>query len=160
MVSPFSASAIHLPNVMSNIVVATKMTTQPISDTPVVSDSNPPHCTDGDAKVDLVRKPSSEQGDLPELKSLHIIASDPETACGIPVQQTVKRFGVEAARDEVVGDAGTASAKDNDAPAPHCTPNNDAGLPAPAPRYRPAYELADGAHERLGRSTHPPVLKT
>ncbi|KAI0284568.1 hypothetical protein BGY98DRAFT_910562 [Russula aff. rugulosa BPL654] len=29
---------------------------------------------------------------------------------------------------------------------------------APTPRYRPAYELADGAHERLGRGTQAPVL--
>ncbi len=134
------------------------MTTQPISDssdTPVVFDPKPPYCADGDPKVVLVRKPSSGQGDLPELTSLQIIASDPETACGIPVQQTVKRFEVEVARDELVGDAATA-----DAPAPHCTPNKDASLPAPTPRYRPAYELADGTHERLGRSTHPPVLKS
>ena len=82
--------------------------------------------------------------------SLQIIASDPETACGIPVPQTV---GVEPTRNESVGDAAPA-------PAPHCTSNKDDGLSAPNPRYRPAYELADDAHERLGRTTHPPVLKT
>lgn len=96
-----------------------------------------------------------QQGDLPELGSLKIVASDPEAACGIPVQQTVKRFGVEAAQDELVGDAATATA----APTPHC-PNTDACLPAPTPRYRPAYELADDAHERLGRGARSPVLKT
>ncbi|KAH9027430.1 hypothetical protein EDB84DRAFT_1589054 [Lactarius hengduanensis] len=68
---------------------------------------------------------------------------------------SLKRFEAEAARDELVDDAATA-----DAPAPHYTPNNDASQPAPTPRYRPAYELVDGAHERLGRGTHPPVLKT
>lgn len=155
-VSPFSISTLHLP--ITNLVVAATMTTQPISDssvTPVVSDSQPPHC---DPEVVFVRNPSSgqqQQGDLPDLTSLQIIASDPETACGIPIQRTVKQFGVEAARDESYGDAATTPA-----PAPHCTPNKDASLPAPTPRYRPAYELADGAHERLGRGTQPPVLKT
>ncbi|KAF8273753.1 hypothetical protein EI94DRAFT_1769208 [Lactarius quietus] len=134
-------------------VVAAKMTTLPISDssaTPVVS--QPPHV---DPEIVLVCKPPSgqlQQGDLPDLTSLQIVASDPDTACGIPVQQTAKRFGVEAARDESVGDAASAPAL--------CTPSKDVNLPAPTPRYRPAYELADGAHERLGRGTHPPVLKT
>jgi hypothetical protein len=126
-----------------------------ISASPVGSDSQPTHCADGDPDVVLVRKPSSrqdQQGDLPALTSLQIIASDPETACGIPVPPTV---GVEAARNESVGDAGPAPA-----PAPNCYPNKDAGLSAPTPRYRPAYELADDAHERLGRATHPPVLET
>ena len=154
--TPFSAFVLHSP--ISNLVVTGKMTTPPSSVTPVVSDSQPPHCADGDPEVVLVRKPSSEQqqqGDLPYLTSLQIIASDPDTACGIPVQRAVKGFGAEAARDESVGDAAPA-------PAPYCTPtpNKDAGLPAPTPRYRPAYELEDGAHERLGRGTHPPVLKS
>ncbi|KAH9171105.1 hypothetical protein EDB89DRAFT_1974228 [Lactarius sanguifluus] len=152
-----SPSALHLPNTIPNPVVVTKMTTRPISDssaTPAASDSKPPYCANGDPK-DVLVQPSSGQGDLPDLTSLQIIASDPETACGIPVQKTVKRFESEAARDELVDDAATA-----DAPAPHHTPINDACLPAPTPRYRPAYELVDGAHERLGRGTHPPVLKT
>jgi hypothetical protein len=155
-ITPFSASALHLHAPVC--YVAEKMTTQPISDnpaTPVVSDSTkPPYCANGAPEVVLVRKPSSGQqqpGDLPEIRSLQIVASDPEAACGIPVQQTVQPFGVEPARDELVGDAATA---------PYCTPNKDANLPAPTPRYRPAYELADDAHERLGRSSHPPVLKT
>ncbi|KAH8998037.1 hypothetical protein EDB92DRAFT_1837543 [Lactarius akahatsu] len=151
-----SPSALHLTNTIPNpVVVAVKMSISDSSATPVASDPKPPYCANGDPKVVLVRKPSSGQGDLPDLTSLQIIASDPETACGIPVQKTVKRFEAEAARDELVDDAATA-----DAPAPHYTPNNDASLPAPTPRYRPAYELADGAHERLGRGTHPPVLKT
>ncbi len=163
--APFSASAHHLP-VTPNLVVAAKMTTQPISDsstTPIVSDSTSSRCTDGDPKVVLVRNPSSrpqQQGDLPELTSLQLIASDPETYCGVPVQRAVKRFEGEEARDGLAGDAAAASRKDNDGPASHCTPNKDADLPAPAPRYRPAYELADGAHERLGRTAHPPVLTT
>jgi hypothetical protein len=128
------------------------MSTQPVSHisaSPVGSDSQPTHCADGDPEVVLVRKPSStqdQQGDLPDLMSLQIIASDPETACGIPVPQTV---GVETARNESVGDAAPAPA-----PAPQCYPNKDAGLSAPTPRYRPAHELADDAHERLGRATH------
>ncbi|KAH9077948.1 adenine nucleotide alpha hydrolases-like protein [Lactarius deliciosus] len=154
-----SPSVLHLPNTIPNpVVVAVKMSTRPISDssaTPVASDSKPPYCANGDPNVVLVRKPPSGQGDLPDLTSLQIIASDPETACGIPVQKTVKRFEAEAARDELVDAAATA-----DAPASHYTPNNDASQPAPTPRYRPAYELVDGAHERLGRGTHPPVLET
>lgn len=153
----------HLPDLTSNPVEAVTMTTHSISDTPIVSDAKPPYCVDGNPKVVLVHKPSSgqqKQGDLPDLTSLQIIASDPESACGVPVHQTVKRFEMEAARDESVGDAATASVKENDAPAPHCTPSKDANQPAPTPRYRPAYELADGAHERLGRGTQPPVLKT
>lgn len=151
MASPFSASALHFHLPIPNPVVAEKMTTQPISQSsasPVGSDSQPTHCADGDPEVVLVRKPSprqDQQGDLPDLTSLQIIASDPETACGTPVPQTA---GVEAARNESVRDA-------TPAPAPRCTPNKDA-----SPRYRPAYELVDDAHERLGRATHPPVLKT
>ena len=153
-VYPFSAS-LHSPS--PNLVVAEKMTTQPVSHSSAspVGSNSPTQCVDGDSKVVLIRKPSprqDRQGDLPDLMSLQIIASDPETACGIPVPQTV---GVEAARNESVGDAAPAPA-----PAPHCTSNTDAGLSAPNPRYRPAYELADGAHERLGRATHPPVLKS
>ncbi|KAH9063263.1 adenine nucleotide alpha hydrolases-like protein [Lactarius vividus] len=154
-----SPSALHLPNTIPNpVVVAVKMSTRSISDssaTPVASDSKPPYCANGDPNGVLVRKPSSGQGDLPDLTSLQIIASDPETACGIPVQKTVKRFEAEETRDELVDDAATA-----DPPAPHDTSNNDASQSAPTPRYRPAYELVDGAHERLGRGMHPPVLKT
>jgi len=133
--SPSPASALHLLHATPNPVISETMTTQCISETSASG--------------------QQQQGDLPELRSLKIVASDPEAACGIPVQQTVKQFGVEAARDELVGDAATATA----APTPHC-PNTDASLPAPTPRYRPAYELADDAHERLGRSSQLPVLKT
>jgi len=90
-----------------------------------------------------------EQGDLPDLTSLQMIASDPVTECrGCPVQQAVAlvdKAEQGAPQDGCVeGDAGDSREAANRA--------------APTPRYRPAYELADGAHERLGRGTQAPVL--
>lgn len=138
------------------------MSTQPISipdnsATPVVSDSKPPYCADGNPEVVLVRNPSpgqQQQGDLPELTNLQILASDPTTACGVLGQNQRKRL--EATRDGLIGLIGDAAMATD----PHCTPNKDASLSVPTPRYRPAYELVDDAHERLGRSSHPPVLKS
>ncbi|KAF8500177.1 adenine nucleotide alpha hydrolases-like protein [Russula emetica] len=43
-------------------------------------------------------------------------------------------------------------------PTPQRPPRNPANRAAPTPRYRPAHELADAAHERLGRGTQAPVL--
>ncbi|KAI0293922.1 hypothetical protein BC826DRAFT_1013244 [Russula brevipes] len=99
----------------------------------------------------------SEQGDLPNLTSLQVIASDPETAChACPVQQAyldAEQAEQGAPQDGHAGDPAVAPSGDNSAS------NGAADAPASAQRYRPAYELADAAHERLGRGTHPPVLK-
>ena len=104
-------------------------------------------------------KPSSvpqEQGDLPDLTSLEMIAADPATAChGGPIEQNIAGVGQAESggpQDRRVEDSAVAPADDNGAS------YNDANRAAPAPSYRPAYELADAAHERLGRGTHPPVL--
>jgi hypothetical protein len=80
-----------------------------------------------------------------------MIADDPKTAC--PVQQAVldaERAESSGPQDGRVEGSAVASAGDNGA---SCHDANHA-----APRYRPAYELADAAHERLGRGTQPPVL--
>ncbi len=122
-------------------------------------DSNPPSCPDNDPKITALPKPSSvpqEQGDLPDLTSLEMIAADPATAChGGPIEQNVAGVGQAESggpQDRRVEDSAVAPADDNGAS------YNDANRAAPAPSYRPAYELADAAHERLGRGTHPPVL--
>lgn len=134
-----------------------KMTTLPLSDGSAVTslDSKPHCCANTEPNVTLLSKPPSvqqEQGDLPDLTSLQMIISDPVTAChGCPVQQAV--FEVERAelQDRRAEDLAVAPAGDSGA-------LHDADRAAPTPRYRPAYELADAAHERLGRGTHPPVL--
>jgi hypothetical protein len=143
---------VSIPNLPSDTTaepVAAKMT----SDTSAIAspDSNPPSRANTDPKITLLPKPSSvrqEQGDLPDVTSLEMLANDPKTAC--PVQQAVlDAGGTESSgpQDGRVEDPAVAPVGDNGA---SC---HDA-----APRYRPAYELADAAHERLGRGTQPPVL--
>lgn len=142
-------------------VAAAKMTTSPISDGSLIAspNSNPPSCSDTDSKITARQRPSSvpqEQGDLPDLTSLEMIISDPATSChGCPIQQIIAGTGQAESgdsQDRRVEDSAVAPADDNGAS------YNDANHAAPAPRYRPAYELADAAHERLGRGTQPPVL--
>jgi len=133
-------------------VAAAKMT----SDTSVIvsPDSNPPSCANTDPKITVLPKPSSvpqEQDDLPDVTSLEMIADDPVTAC--PVQQAVldaEEAETSGPHDGRVEDSAVAPVGDNGA---SCHDANRA-----VPRYRPAYELADAAHERLGRGTQPPVL--
>ena len=96
-----------------------------------------------------------EQGDLPDLTSLEMIIADPVTAChGCPIQAIMGGGQAEsgAPQDKRVEDPAVAPPGDSGAA------YDDAKHAAPAPRYRPAYELADAAHERLGRGTQPPVL--
>lgn len=91
-----------------------------------------------------------EQGDLPDVSSLQMIASDPVTAChGCPIQQAIGTPGQAepgVPQDGRVGD--------------DCDSHDAANRAEPTPRYRPAYELTDAAHERLGRGTHAPVLNS
>lgn len=74
-----------------------------------------------------------------------MIANDPVTAChGCPIQQAIatpEQAEPGVPQDGHVGDSHVA-----------------ANCAEPTPRYRPAYELTDAAHERLGRGTHAPVL--
>jgi len=99
-----------------------------------------------------------EQGDLPDLKSLEMIVSDPVTAChGCPIQEILsggqgESGAPQGSQDGRVEDSAVAPPGDSGAA------YDDAKRAAPAPRYRPAHELADAAHERLGRGTQPPVL--
>lgn len=76
-----------------------------------------------------------------------MIVSDPVTEChGCPVQQAAAEKAKQGVPQDdcVEGDVGNSHEAANRA--------------TPTPRYRPAYELADGAHERLGRGTQAPVL--
>jgi hypothetical protein len=78
-----------------------------------------------------------------------MVVSDPATEChGCPIQQIVAEDEAKQGVPQdgcAEGDAGASPEAANRA--------------APTPRYRPAYELADTAHERLGRGTQAPVLK-
>jgi hypothetical protein len=151
MVSPDSPS--H--TIIEPVATAT-MTTGPISD--VSSPDSRPSCPDANPKTSALPRPSSvrqEQGDLPDVTSLEMIIADPVTACqGCPIQEIMGGGQREsgAPQDRQVEDPAVAPSGDGDAAA------DDAKRAAPAPRYRPAYELADAAHERLGRGTQPPVL--
>jgi hypothetical protein len=153
LVPPDSIS--NLPsNTTAEPVAAAKMTTGSTSDGSVIAspDSQSPSCANTDPKIAVIPEPSSvrqEQGDLPDIASLEMLIDDPKTACR-PVQQAVVDTGASGAQDGHVGDSAVAPAGDDGA---SCNDANHA-----APRYRPAYELADAAHERLGRGTQPPVL--
>jgi hypothetical protein len=139
------------------------MTTHSVSDDSAIAspDSNPPcYADDSQSKTTFLPEPSSleqEQGDLPNLTSLQVLVSDPATEChACPIQQAF----IEAEQAE------QGAPQDGHIEAPAVAPSGDnsasngaADTPASAQRYRPAYELADAAHERLGRGTHPPVLK-
>ena len=85
-----------------------------------------------------------------------MIIADPVTACHdeCPIQEILSGEQGEsgAPQDRQLEDPAVAPSGDGDAAA------DDAKRAAPAPHYRPAYELADAAHERLGRGTQPPVL--
>lgn len=114
-------------------------------------DSKSPCCADTKPSGTQVPKPEStqrEQDALPDVTSLQMIVSDPVMECrGCPVQQAVAEKAQGIPRDGgIEGDVNSHEAVSRAAPT------------APTPRYRPAYELADGAHERLGRSTQAPVL--
>lgn len=88
-----------------------------------------------------------QQGELPDLASLQMIISEPGMAC--PIQHP-EQEGAQGGRVEGVA---VPPATEKDAP------NQDVNGATSGPRYRPAYELADGTQERLGRSTQPPVLR-
>ena len=88
-----------------------------------------------------------QQGELPDLASLQMIISEPGMAC--PIQHP-EQEGAQGGRVEGVA---VRPATEKDAP------NQDVNGATSGPRYRPAYELADGTQERLGRSTQPPVLR-
>jgi hypothetical protein len=98
-------------------------------------DSNPPSCPDNDPKITAFPKPSSvpqEQGDLPDLTSLELIATDPATAChGGPIQQDIAGVGQAESggpQDRRVEDSAVAPADDNGAS------YNDANCAAPSRR--------------------------
>jgi hypothetical protein len=127
------------------VVAPTKMTsavTSPDPKSPCYADTEPSGTS--------LPKPLStqrEQGDLPDLTSLQLIVSDPVTECrGCPIEQAVAEETKQGVPQDgcVEGDVGNSHEAANRA--------------APTPRYRPAYELADAAHERLGRGTQAPVL--
>lgn len=85
-----------------------------------------------------------------------MIISDPETAChGCPVQQAV-------ATDEKAESGVPQDGRVEDSALPPAGGDDDspeaASRAAPTPRYHPAFELTDAAHERLGRGTRAPVL--
>ena len=85
-----------------------------------------------------------------------MITSDPSTAChDCPIQEAVAAS--EKAEAGVPQDGHV-----EDSPLPPAGDGGDsheaAKRSAPTPRYRPAYELTDAAHERLGRGTDAPVL--
>jgi len=129
------------------VATPTKMTSDITS-----PDSKAPHFADTEPSGTSHPEPLSaqrEQGDLPDVTSLQLITSDPATECqGCPVQQAAAEKAKQGGPQDgcVEGDVGNS----------HEAANRTA--PAPAPRYRPAYELADAAHERLGRGTQAPVL--
>ena len=123
----------------------TKMTTTATS-----PDSKSPHCADTEPSTSLPKplSPQREQGDLPDVTSLQLIVSDPVTEChGCPVQQAA---AAEKAKQGVPQDGCVEEDVGNS--------HEAAKRAAPTPHYRPAYELADVAHERLGRGTQAPVL--
>lgn len=135
----------HHNTLPETVTAPTKMTST------TSPDSKSPYCADTEPSGTSLPKPLStqrEQGDLPDLTSLQLIISDPVTEChGCPVQQAVaeeSKQGVPQDDGCVEGNVGNSHEAANRA--------------APTPRYRPAYELADAAHERLGRGTQAPVL--
>lgn len=85
-----------------------------------------------------------------------MIISDPVTAChGCPIQEAAAKSGKAeqgVPRDGHVEDSALPTAGNGG------DSHEAAHHSAPTPRYRPAHELADAAHERLGRGTHAPVL--
>ena len=157
MVSPDSISNPPSHTITEPVAAAT-MTTGPISDASSPN-SKPSCCASTSTKTTALPRPSSvqqEQGDLPDLTSLEMIIADPVTAChGCPIQEILAGGQGEsgAPQDRRVEDSAVAPPGDNGA-----AYDDDAKRAAPAPRYRPAHELADAAHERLGRGTQPPVL--
>ncbi|KAI0305361.1 hypothetical protein B0F90DRAFT_1703849 [Multifurca ochricompacta] len=143
-------------------VATEKMSAQPTSNgsTIVASDSKPSCCAKADPKIVFLPPPTSvpqQQGDLPDLASLQVIVSDSGTAChGCPIQEAFVEASQQA-HDKREENLSVEPAKDSSAP--NYISNDESGLPVRSPHYRPAYELADGTHERLGRGIHPPVLK-
>jgi len=135
------------------------MSTHSVSDGSAIPSPNskPSCCANHAQKVIFPANPSSaqqEQGELPDLTSLQVIASDPDTAChGCPIQEAISEAESGVPQNGHAEGLAVAPVGDNGAS------HGDATHAAPTPRYRPAYELADAAHERLGRSTHTPVLK-
>jgi hypothetical protein len=133
------------------------MTTQPVPDgtAAVVPESQSLCRADANPGVNATSKPTSsrpQQGDLPDLASLQMIIDDPVTAChGPPIQQPSMGAKPEGVQDEQVEDAAVSHAEKE-------ARNEDVNATTSTPRYRPAYELADASHERLGRGTQPPVL--
>ena len=125
------------------VAAPTKMTTDITS-----PDSKSPYGADTEPSGTSLPKPLSpqrEQGDLPDVTSLQLLISDPVTEChGCPVQKALAEKAKQGAQDGCAeGNVGNSDGADH---------------AASTPRYRPAYELADGAHERLGRGTQAPVL--
>jgi len=132
-------------NLPETVPAPTKMTsavTSPDSKSPFYADTVP-----SDTSVTKPVSTQREQDALPDVTSLQMIVSDPVTEChGCPIQQAVAEDTKQGAPQDgcIEGDVGNSHEAANRA--------------APTPRYRPAYELADAAHERLGRGTQAPVL--
>ena len=145
------------PNNSTPILETVTMTPGPVFDGSAVASYVSKPLREDDTKPNSTSLPvppsvQREQSDLPEVSSLQMIISDPVTAChGCPVQQAVATDGKAepgVAGDGCVEDSASPPAGDDG------NSREAADRSAPTPRYRPAYELTDAAHERLGRSTH------
>jgi hypothetical protein len=119
-------------------------------------------CGDGApaAKCLLTPSPSGSRAPpLPHTKGLVILASNPALTCGGDPTTTlpeVRRPHVSADHARTRGaaaDAGLPDVRQLCVVAPDanamCRPDDE--------RYLPAYELRDGAQERLGRARRPPT---
>jgi len=135
----------HHTTLPETVAAPTKMTsaiTSPDSKSSYRANTKP-------SGTSLPESPSTqrEQSDLPDVTSLQLIVSDPVTEChGCPIQQAV------AVADKAEQGVPQDGCVEGDAGDSREGANRTA-------RYRPAYELADAAHERLGRGTQAPVLK-
>lgn len=127
------------------VAAPTKMTSAITS-----PDSKSPCCANNEPSGTSLPKPLSprrEQSDLPDVTSLQLIISDPVTECHeCPVQEAVAEKAKQGVPEDECVEGGVGNSHDA------------ANRAAPTPRYRAAYELADAAHERLGRGTQAPVL--
>ncbi|KAI0267281.1 hypothetical protein BC834DRAFT_968807 [Gloeopeniophorella convolvens] len=124
---------------------------------------------DSDPKTLFLPKPTLPQGlpkeedGLPDLASLLTapgMSGGTCQDCACPIQQAFmdveEQYAPEVVQDKRV-EALVVLAQDDDTTC--FSPPDDASFGTSDLRYRPAYELVDGAHERLGRGTQPPVLK-
>ena len=131
-----------LPETVAAPTEMTSTVNSPDSKSPCYADNEP-----GGTSLPKPLSTQREQDDLPDVTSLHLIISDPVTEChGCPMQQAAAEKAKQGVSQDgcAGGDVGNS--------------HEPAKRAAPTPRYRPAYELADAAHERLGRGTQAPVL--